>query len=371
MTTVIFCGPSLSHAEARRLAGRGATVLPPARQGDVYRVLSQRPRAIALIDGVFESVPSVWHRELLAALDAGVAVFGASSMGALRAAELEPYGMVGVGEVFEQVKRGGITDDADVALLHAGAEHDFRPLTVPWVNAAHALEVALGRQRIDPRTHATLHAAARALHYQQRTWPEILAATTFDLAERRDLLRWLRDEAPDLKREDARACVRLARKATAVKGTPDLPPPPSHARVRQLLQSETRQGQRAISGAELLEALAAREDAQALWESGMRTLALAAFARSVGLRPSAAEVQAGVAAFLREAGSTVARMGELGLDAGQLRALGETYALERLVLMHAARLFPDGPSELEALALGARSRRLWRVPGATPTRRKK
>ena len=93
---IVFLGPSLPSSETRRIAR--CTVLPPARQGDIWRALIEhRPRAIALIDGVFESQPSVWHGEILDALDSGVRVFGASSMGALRAAELQAFGMVGVG----------------------------------------------------------------------------------------------------------------------------------------------------------------------------------------------------------------------------------------------------------------------------------
>ena len=81
---VVIVGPSLSAEEARRVAP--CTLLPPARQGDVWRALALRPRALVLLDGVFEAQPSVWHHELLAALEAGVAVFGGASMGALRAA---------------------------------------------------------------------------------------------------------------------------------------------------------------------------------------------------------------------------------------------------------------------------------------------
>ena len=80
---IAFVGPTLSSAEASRF---GCEVRPPARQGDVWRALLEHPRALVLIDGVFESTPSVWHHELRAALASGIAVFGASSMGALRAA---------------------------------------------------------------------------------------------------------------------------------------------------------------------------------------------------------------------------------------------------------------------------------------------
>ncbi|MFP2913411.1 TfuA-like protein, partial [Pyxidicoccus sp. 3LFB2] len=149
---VVFLGPSLPEEDARRLAP--CTVLPPARQGDVWRALNLRPRAIALVDGVFEAQPSVWHHELLAALEAGVAVFGGASMGALRAAELASHGMVGVGRIFGWYRDGEVVDDAEVALLHADAEHGWRPLTVPLVNVRHVAERARAA-RVLTRSAAT------------------------------------------------------------------------------------------------------------------------------------------------------------------------------------------------------------------------
>ena len=104
---VVFLGPSLAREEAKALVR--CRLLPPARQGDVWKALAYRPRVLVLIDGVFELQPSVWHRELLATIDAGVTVFGASSMGALRAAEFDSHGMVGIGKVYDRVKPHGLT----------------------------------------------------------------------------------------------------------------------------------------------------------------------------------------------------------------------------------------------------------------------
>ncbi len=59
-------------------------------------------RTLLLIDGYFHQVPSVQHKEILYALHQGLAVFGCSSMGALRAAELADFGMVGIGRVFRR-----------------------------------------------------------------------------------------------------------------------------------------------------------------------------------------------------------------------------------------------------------------------------
>ncbi len=66
---------------------------PPVRQGDVYRVAQTRPDAIGIIDGYFEIVPTVWHKEILWAMAQGIPVYGAASIGALRAAELDVFGM--------------------------------------------------------------------------------------------------------------------------------------------------------------------------------------------------------------------------------------------------------------------------------------
>jgi hypothetical protein len=67
---------------------------------DVVRVL---PSIIILADGVFSANLSVWHKEIVYALQyPGVkAIYGTASMGALRASELDFLGMVGIGRIYE------------------------------------------------------------------------------------------------------------------------------------------------------------------------------------------------------------------------------------------------------------------------------
>jgi len=222
---VVFLGPSLPAAEAAALAP--CTVLPPARQGDVWRALARRhrPRAIALVDGLFEQVPSVWHRELLDALDLGVAVFGGASMGAIRAAELAPYGMVGVGTIAAWYRQG-LDDDAAVALLHAGPEQGFRPFTVPLVNAWHAADRARAASLITHRERLALRAAAGSLPYPDRTWPAILRAAfpAFGAAAQRRWAAFTARGLPDLKARDARATVRAAARFLRRRGGARLAP---------------------------------------------------------------------------------------------------------------------------------------------------
>jgi hypothetical protein len=81
----------------------------------LHTTLEIRPRQIVLIDGVFHQSQSVWHKEIGFALMRGVVVIGAASMGALRAAEMHRYGMIGVGKIFEMY-RDGEEDDSLVAM---------------------------------------------------------------------------------------------------------------------------------------------------------------------------------------------------------------------------------------------------------------
>jgi hypothetical protein len=106
MTAHVFIGPTLAAEEARAI-WPDAVYMPPVRQGDVYRVVTRlRPDAIGIVDGYFAHVPSVWHKEILYALAEGIPVYGSASMGALRAAELAQFGMVGVGAIFEAYRTG-------------------------------------------------------------------------------------------------------------------------------------------------------------------------------------------------------------------------------------------------------------------------
>lgn len=348
---VVFLGPSLPLAEAKRVVPR-AVFLPPARQGDVWRALMDRPRAIALIDGVFEAQPSVWHHELLSALDAGVAVFGASSMGALRAAELHEHGMVGVGRIFERYRDGEWNDDADVALLHADGEHGFRPLTVPLVNARFAAQQAQAARVLSRSEARELLETAAALQYQQRTWPSVLRAVGWNPARAGAFRTWLEKARPDLKAEDARACL-LAVKAF-MKGRPlagtltTLPRRPS-ALVRRRRLGLHQAG---------LQKLYRRADAQLLVEGGLRRMLLASWARIRGIRAIAADLKRARREWVASIAPRTVK--DLGLDEGEVMALMEDVVLERFVLDHSERFLADGPFADEALASEARLRGLLR-----------
>ncbi|KOF13533.1 antibiotic resistance protein [Ensifer adhaerens] len=170
---ILFAGPTLPDAQA--LVGTDIELRPPAVQGDILRATQDGATVIGLVDGHFEQVAPVWHKEILFALSQGVGVYGAASMGALRAAECAAFGMIGIGRIYRQYAAGELDDDADVALLHGPAELGYLPLTLPLVNVVATLEDLHARQQIDAASAAQLRMAAAEIFYKQRRWPTIVA----------------------------------------------------------------------------------------------------------------------------------------------------------------------------------------------------
>lgn len=213
MTTILFAGPTL-HRQDTAILG-SAECLPPVRQGDIYRAASrQRPRAIGIVDGVFQHVPSVWHKEILWALSNGIHVFGAASMGALRAAELSPFGMVGVGRIFEAYRSGVLEpygdgpfeDDDEVAVIHGPPEMGYIALSEAMVNIRATLAEAAAAGVIGAATREALVRTSKATFFQERSWDFLLDRGLEEgvpQQEIADLRAWLPQGRVDLKRRDA------------------------------------------------------------------------------------------------------------------------------------------------------------------------
>lgn len=174
MRVHLFRGPTITQDQASAILP--VTCHPPASQGDIYRVARQRPHVIALVDGVFGSVPTVWHHEILWAMTQGIHVFGAASMGALRAAELAHFGMHGVGKVFEAFLSGALEDDDEVAVLHLPQQGGFARVTEAMVDIRRTLDDAVRAEAVSPAAARCCAEVAKALHFSVRTYPDILEA---------------------------------------------------------------------------------------------------------------------------------------------------------------------------------------------------
>ncbi len=220
MSAYVFLGPTLAAHEAR--AQLDAIYLPPASEGDVYRAACKQPRAIGIVDGFFECVPAVWHKEVLWAMAEGIHVFGSASMGALRAAELEPFGMEGVGEIFEAYRDGILEDDDEVAVAHAPADRGYLPTSVAMVDIRATLSAAAKSGVIGSATRKRLEGIAKRLFYQDRSWEKILqaaAAEGMPRSELRAFADWLPGGFVSQKREDALKMLAVMRERLAAEPT--------------------------------------------------------------------------------------------------------------------------------------------------------
>jgi hypothetical protein len=204
MKPIVFLGPSLAQSEAQELLD--ADYRPPAKANDVLRALGDNPAAIVIIDGLFEQVPSVRHKEILHALNEEVPVYGAASMGAIRAAELHPFGMLGVGAIYRCFASGEYEDDDEVAISHASADDGYRPLSEAMANIRHGLATAVEQGLIAEPTAQTLIDLAKSEFYPQRSWLGTLAAAA-GLVPKEELERmrtFVKQSPPNQKALDAK-----------------------------------------------------------------------------------------------------------------------------------------------------------------------
>jgi hypothetical protein len=198
----VFVGPTLGADEVRALLP-GATVMPPAAVGDILRAAHQRGvKRIALIDGYFERMAAVWHKEILVAIERGIEVWGAASMGALRAAELALFGMRGVGVIYHWYRRGVLIADDEVAVAHLPAEVGYRAVSDALVNIRYGLELAIAKRAVTRRTGSELLARAKATFYRERSWATLVTGIP-------KLEGW---DCPDRKADDARLLLRKLRR---------------------------------------------------------------------------------------------------------------------------------------------------------------
>jgi hypothetical protein len=205
----VFLGPTLDVATATSILD--ATYLPPVSQGDVYRVARKRPEAIAIVDGYFESAPSVWHKEILWAMSHGIPVIGCSSMGALRAAELELYGMIGVGSVFADFRDGILEDDDEVAVWHGDAASGYRQLSDALVDIRACIARAAAEGVVHEETAERLIAIGKALYFKDRSYATIMAIAAernVSPSQLAALRSWLNAHAFSQKHLDAVAMLR-------------------------------------------------------------------------------------------------------------------------------------------------------------------
>ncbi len=195
----VFCGPSLPPCD--RIGRDELVYLPPASRNDVFAAAKEYD-AVLLIDGVFHHDLAPSPKECYAAT-LHARMFGASSMGALRAAECAPYGFTPLGAIANWYVAEKIDGDDEVALLTH--PETFESLTVPMVNVRHVARLLYRCAAMTRAEHDVLIDRARRIFYMDRTWEDVYECVP--LHAREAFISIARAHG-DLKRWDARFAMR-------------------------------------------------------------------------------------------------------------------------------------------------------------------
>jgi hypothetical protein len=178
-------------------------------------------QTFVILDGEFGQSLSVSPKEILDVIDSGKTVIGASSMGALRASELDCYGMIGIGWVYRRFARARVRRDDEVALVFS--PFDFTPVTIPMVCVEYWLEVLRFGAVISPREAKAVSKAVSKIFFAERTEASVLktigSAFGTDTLDR--MLRHTGGTIPDIKALDAEEAIRAAAGTGLLEGQKD------------------------------------------------------------------------------------------------------------------------------------------------------
>lgn len=206
---IIYTGLSLSFDEAKEILDSHDDVEViyerPIKRGDLGHALKENPDIIGIIDGVFHQNSSVGHKEILNIIDKGITVVGSSSMGALRASELDSLGMVGIGYVYEQYATGKVASDDDVAVMLDS--ESLEALSEPLINMDYVFTNAVSENIITPDQKDELIRIAKSTFYPKRNYSQTLNESDLDDETKSELINFIRTSV-DIKKEDAKELVK-------------------------------------------------------------------------------------------------------------------------------------------------------------------
>jgi YcaO-like protein with predicted kinase domain len=157
---LVFAGGSLSREDAPH--DEDLVWCGPVEQGDMLAAVLDGFETILIIDGYFYTKFPCTTFEVMVALEQGINVFGSSSIGALRAVELDRYVMVGVGEVYRYLKEQPIKPYHVVAQTYDERDH---ALTTPLIEILYFLECAEAEAIVTHAQRQALNEVAGAIHF--------------------------------------------------------------------------------------------------------------------------------------------------------------------------------------------------------------
>jgi hypothetical protein len=182
----IYAGPSLALTDSTLKE----IVKPPIRRGDLELLLqTSHPGIIVILDGIYGSNLAITPTECREAIKAGWRLIGGCSMGALRASELWPVGMIGHGDIYSLFRVGKLHSDADVAVSYTKSMQE--ELTLSIVHIRYVLSVLCCQNEMNVARARRLLLLAKEIPWFER-FPNLLlehwklnkvAVTTLEKAE--------------------------------------------------------------------------------------------------------------------------------------------------------------------------------------------
>jgi TfuA protein len=173
---IIFLGPSLTHEKARKILD--AEYRPPAKKGDFLRFTMPADglTVVGLVDGYFlQDYPPSPIEVYQLIMRKNTVVIGSASLGALRAVELEKFGMIGVGKIFELYKKGILNADDEVAVTFT--EEPQLLQSEAMIDIRFNLFIAKRKGFIDEITKKTIARVAKSVYFPYRNYEDILDKT--------------------------------------------------------------------------------------------------------------------------------------------------------------------------------------------------
>ena len=205
MKILIYTGLSIPFDEARQILDSSDDVeviyKRPIKRGDLGHDIKENPDIIGIIDGVFHQNSAVGHREILDVMKRGIKVFGASSMGALRASELDSLGMQGIGYCYNQYASGIIDSDDDVAVMLDS--ESLEALSVPLISMDYVFANAVSENILTQDEKDELVEISKSTFYPKRNYANTLAKSSLDDEKKSKLINFIR-ESEDIKKQDAK-----------------------------------------------------------------------------------------------------------------------------------------------------------------------
>lgn len=202
---IIYAGLSLPFSEAKEILDTTDDIeviyKRPVQRGDLNQAVKEHPDIIAIIDGVFHQNSAVGHREILDVIKKGIKIYGASSMGALRASELDSLGMIGTGYCYKQYATGEIDSDDDVAVMLDS--ETLEALSIPLINMKYVFENAVSENILTDDEKDELLTIAKKTYYPKRNYAQTLSQSSLSENKKNELVDYIRI-SKDIKKEDAK-----------------------------------------------------------------------------------------------------------------------------------------------------------------------